>query len=462
MTVKTRITFFIVGAGFIASLLFSIIVFVELVEQPFHLLDSVLKEEAYNAVRMFVNRSEIKTSKPFESLSADLDHYWAEIYDQATKKILFQTELAKTVKFSRIKTGTAIVARPEALDDKMHTRKGISLDTPFRVRSYSFRMNDRKFIVQIARPIVKLNEEIWELVFGILAGLVFSTLALTAISRFVAGKILKPVGQIKDLAKSISEKNLKQRIPAGEGKDEFNELARTINRMLDRLQYSFLQQKAFLFDTSHELKTPLTTIRLAIDAIRATDKEELPSFVKENLFRLNDQVLRMERLVKDLLNLSALETGPGIDWKPVELTALLSSLVDDYRFLAEAEDITLNVHLSKPLFIQGDAEKLHRAFSNILDNAVKYNFKKGRIDLSADKSGTALIVTVENTGPGVAETEISKVFDQFYRIEKSRSMEHGGSGLGLAIVKKIIDLHGGTVDFQSQQGGSTRVIVRFP
>ena len=285
---------------------------------------------------------------------------------------------------------------------------------------------------------------------------------MTIISRFVAGRILKPVGQIKELAKNISEKNLEQRIPVGEGQDEFNELARTINHMLNRLQYSFSQQRAFLFDTSHELKTPLTTIRLAVDDIRTADKEDLPPSVKENLFRLNDQVLRMERLVKDLLNLSALETAPGIDWKPIELTSLLSSLADDYQFLAEADDITLDVRLPKPFFIQGDAEKLHRAFSNILDNAVKYNIKGGRIELSARQFASEIRVTVLNTGPGVDESEISKVFDQFYRVEKSRSNQYGGSGLGLAIVKRIVDLHGGTIDFQSRKEGPTRITVNLP
>jgi two-component system OmpR family sensor kinase len=167
-------------------------------------------------------------------------------------------------------------------------------------------------------------------------------------------------------------------------------------------------------------------------------------------------------LVKDLLNLSALETLTGINRKPVQITVLLSSLAEEYRFLANAHNITMDVRLPKQLVIQGDAGKLHRAFSNILDNAVKYNVEGGRIELTADQSVTEQTVTVANTGPGVSEAEIPKVFDQFYRVEKSRSIMHGGSGLGLAIVKKIIDLHGGKVDFESQQGGWTRVTVRLP
>jgi signal transduction histidine kinase len=308
----------------------------------------------------------------------------------------------------------------------------------------------------------KLDEEIWDLVFGILAGFIFSILALIVIAGFMAGKILQPIGRMKDLAQAISEKNLDQRIPHGEGRDEFSELARTTNRMLDRLQYSFVRQRDFLFDTSHELKTPLTTMRLAVDEICTSDGENLPPFVRDNLLRLNNQVLRMERLVKDLLNLSSLETLTSIDPKPVEISELLSSLAGEYQFLADAHNIKMDIRLLDGLVIQGDAEKLHRAFSNILDNAVKYNVDGGRIELTADQSATELTVTLANTGPGVAEAEIPKVFDQFYRGEKSRSLQHGGSGLGLAIVKRIVELHGGKVKFESQPGAWTRVSVSLP
>ena len=203
-------------------------------------------------------------------------------------------------------------------------------------------------------------------------------------------------------------------------------------------------------------------MRLAIDEIGTCEGEDPPSFGKDNFLRLNNQVLRMERLVKDLLNLSALETIASIDPKPVHMTVLLSSLAEEYQFLADAQNINMEIRLPKGLAIQGDAEKLNRAFSNILDNALKYNVEGGRIELTGDQSGVGLTIRVTNTGPGVAETEIPRVFDQFYRVEKSRSLRHGGSGLGLAIVKRIVELHGGTIKFESQQGVWTRVTVSLP
>ena len=462
MTVKTRITLFVAGAGFIASLLFSVVVFFELMEQSIKILDTVLAEEANITARMIVMGQRESVPAPFDSAAHVFYADWIEIYEQGTNRMLYQSDLAKLVKLSPVNPGSSaivsVVIPPEHINPGQNGGREVS----FRVRTFLLTLDGRTVIVQIARPMEKLKEEIWELGLGIVSGLIFSTLALIAISRFVAGKILQPIGAMKDLAQDISERNLDRRIPAGEGRDEFNELARTINRMLDRLQYSFARQRDFLFDTSHELKTPLTTARLAIDEICTYDGEKLPSFAKENLFQLNDQVLRMERLVKDLLKLSSLETLTGIDPKPVHITDLLSSLVAEYQLLADTHNIKVDIRLPNRLVIQGEAEKLNRAFSNILDNALKYNVDGGRIEVMGNQSAAELMITVTNTGPGVADAEIPKVFDQFYRGEKSRSLRYGGSGLGLSIVKRIVELHGGKVKFESKQGAWTRVTVCLP
>lgn len=462
ITVKTRITFFIVGAGFLSSLLFSVVVFYESIEQPFELLDTLLKEEAYRTAAMLVKAQKESNSMFLDSASREMSRYWIEIYDGGTRKTIFQSDLAKSVKLPLVNPGSRAIVRPLVSEAEIKSAQSGNKNSSFRVRTLSIELEGRSFIVQIARPMEELNEEIWELVFGILAGLVFSTVGLIAISHVMAGRILRPIGDMKNLAQDISENNLEQRIPPGEGRDEFSELARTINQMLDRLQYSFARQRNFLFDTSHELKTPLTTIRLAVDEIVSHGDGNLPPLIRNNLFRLKNQVLRMERLVKDLLNLSSLETLSSIDPKPVQISELLSSLVGEYKFLADSRNIKMDFRLPNGLVIQGDEQKLHRALSNILDNAIKYNVDGGQIALRGDFSAAGLTVTIANTGPGVAEADIPRVFDQFYRVEKSRSIEHGGSGLGLSIVKRIVELHGGDVTFESEQGGWTQVTVSLP
>jgi two-component system OmpR family sensor kinase len=462
MTVKTRITIFVAVAGFIASLLFSVIVFFELIEQPFEILDNLLKEEAYATTARFLRSQTESETAPSGAAAHALYNYWIEVYEQGSNSMLYQSELAKSVKLSPVAPGSSAIAWANIAPGQTIFGQENSRKMPFRTRTILVTVKGRPFIVQIARPMAELEEEISELVLGIFSALIFSTLTLIAISRFTAGKILQPIGTMKDLAQDISEKNLDRRIPTGDGRDEFSELAKTINRMLDRLQYSFARQRDLLFDTSHELKTPLTTMRLAIDEICADDRENMPSGAKEKLLELTHQVLRMERLVKDLLNLSSLETLTGIDPKPVEITEILGSLAAEYQLLADAHNIRIDLRLPPRLVAQGDAEKLYRAFSNIIDNALKYNVDGGRVGVMGNLSAAELAVTVSNTGPGVAAAEIPRVFEQFYRTEKSRSLRYGGSGLGLAIAKRIVELHGGTVTFESKPGSLTQVTVSLP
>lgn len=462
MTVKTRITFFVAGAGFIASLLFSMVVFFSLVEEPVELLDTVLKEEAYGITRMFVNVQRGLKSAPFNSTLPAADSSWVKIYDQETSRLIYQSRLAQSVALPPVALGSSTIANVIVPPGLIKLEEDERREVTFRIRAFSILMEGRSYGVQIAWPMENLAEDIWELFFVIATGLFFSTLALVAISRFVADKILYPIGAMKDLAQDISEKNLYRRIPAGKGQDEFSELAKTINRMLDRLQYSFIRQRDFLFDTSHELKTPLTTIRLAVDEISAHYGEDLPSFAKENFIQLKNQVLRMEKLVKDLLSLSSLESLTRIDPKPVHLSKLLSNLVEEYQLMADARKIRMVVRLRGQLFIPGDGEKLKRTFSNIIDNAIKYNVDGGQIEVIGNESAKECTIAVTNTGPGVAGADVEKVFEQFYRVERSRSFRHGGFGLGLAIVKRIVELHGGRVRFESISDDRTRVSVYLP
>jgi len=300
------------------------------------------------------------------------------------------------------------------------------------------------------------------MVVAVVSGLAFSVLLLMAISYFLAGFILKPVAIIDAQARDISARHLDRRIPVTGDRDEFGALARTLNHLFDRLEDAFVQQKRLLADASHELKTPLAMMRLELEGLDSPSDEGVPELGAEGVARLTDKVLRMERLVTSMLDLSALEIGGTKTDEAVALSEILESLIDDYRVVSHATDIRLESHLSAHLMVRGDAQMLRRAFSNILDNAIKYNLPGGRVTVVGKPSANGVSVVVTNTGPGVGSMEIPKLFDPFYRVERSRSPLHGGAGLGLAIVKRIVELHDGTVTFESQPGSSTEVTVNLP
>ncbi|MBM9613560.1 HAMP domain-containing histidine kinase [Desulfobulbus rhabdoformis] len=458
MTVQTRIMLFIVGSGFLASLLFSLVVFYEMVEQPFNLLDTVLHEEGTRVVRSLVDSPETSmTERGRQNLG--IDQYWIEIRGAANNSLIFRSKLAEDIPLVALPSGSVAIVHPQIIQEQP-----LSKTTPpvLRMTSFLVERAGQHFRVQIGRPMEKLHEEIGEVVYGLLAGLIFSTLVLCAVSRWVAKKILQPVQHIKDLARDISEQNLSRRIPLQEPGDEISELARTINHMLDRLQHSFNRQRTFLYATSHELKTPLASIRLAIDEILSRETAEGLALVQEDFLRISQQSFRLERLVKDQLTLSSLETMTGGKWNPVDLSTLLGSLVEEFSLLAEEGSIAMQAMIEPDCVVQGDEGKLQRALINILDNALKFTRKEGQIEISAALRTDTVVITVANTGAGLDEAECKEVFDPFFRGEKSRALEFGGFGLGLTIVKKIIELHQGSITFSSGLEQRTTVMLRLP
>ncbi len=462
MTIRKKIMLLIAGAGFLASLVFSGLVFWEMLEQPFRVIDSELAATARRAAAVILTGQKKLGSPPAIPPFVERGNYWLKIYDQSSKKTLYRSYLASFVDIPLMKPASKATVSTIISKRKINLGQDRRNEVTFRVRAISLTLDSRSLILQIGRPVEKLEEAIWDILIGLVSGLAFSTMLLLAISYFVAGMILKPIGVINDLARDINEKSLDRRIPVGAGRDEFNELSRTINQMFDRLQYSFQRQKRLLVDASHELKTPLTMLRLSIDEVLSGNRECLPASLRQSLLRQNEQVLRMERLVKNILNLSALEISETVKSEVVDLTNLIESLLEDYRLFAGERNIRIDVHIPKNLTINGDPEKLIRALSNILDNAVKYNQEGGWIGLEARDADGDVNLKLINTGAGIPASDLDKIFEQFYRVEKSRSLKYGGAGLGLTIVKRIIQLHGGKVKVESKEGAWVRITICLP
>ena len=460
MTVRLKISLLITATGFVASLVFSGIILWEMTEQPLRIIDSELESTAQRAVRILSESDNNRT--PEAPLFIGDERYWLKVDDQHTGQSIYRSRLAQLIEIPDLPPGYSTTVSLIIPREKIDLGQDRRNEVTFRVKKSEISAGGRTFLVSVGRPVEEIKEELWDIVVGVASGLVFSTLLLMVASYFVAGLILKPVRIINDQAREITAKHLDRRIPVTGGRDEFNVLSQTLNQVFDRLQHAFLQQKRLLADASHELKTPLTMMRLSMDEMRSTLDENPSRLQAERLCRMTEQVLRMERLVKNLLDLSSLEIEGTTSKDPVDVAKVLGSLISDYRVLAATRQIQLEARLQRQLLALGDAEKLNRAFSNILDNAVKYNVDGGRVEVIGDQSSADLTITIINTGPGVAEAEINKVFDQFYRVEESRSLRYGGSGLGLAIVKRIVDLHGGTLKFESKPGSWTRVTVTLP
>lgn len=269
-----------------------------------------------------------------------------------------------------------------------------------------------------------------------------------------------PIHQVVTLAKRISAEDLSHRIDLVKSHDEIGELAETFNAMIARLEGSFQQIQQFSSDVAHELKTPLTVLKgeLEVALRKARSAEEYRVILAELLESTNG----LSKMVEDLLLLARMEAQRlPLSFAPVALDELALNVYENMLKLAEAKHLTVNLNTMEQVTVSGDPGLLERVIKNVLVNAINYTPEGGSIDLSITSSPDGGMVTISDTGIGIPEQAVPHIFDRFYRVDQSRSHESGGTGLGLAIVKKIVEVHHGTIDVQSQVGAGTTVKIWF-
>ena len=458
MKIRNKITLWITGTGVFVSLIFSLIIFMEMRELPYKPIDTGLEVIAQILGRLAIAGKIPSLGNPAGDLPINVNQYWIKVYDNHMK-VIFQTELTHHVALPMHDKSTAYTVTRTLIEKSDDSRRENKKAT-FRVRTLHLGKQGSRYTIQIARPVGELQDEVVDLVQSIALGLLITTLLLILLSYGVAGRILKPIGVINRLSRDISDRTLNKRIPLGKSRDELYELSSSLNRMFDRLQYSFDAQKQFVADASHELKSPITLLMLFME--EALHRKDLPDSFMRRLTHQMNILRRMSRLVKNLLDLSALKLKRIIDLEEVNLPGLLKSVVEDFEDVFTARRISVTMNIPEELRVRGDKDQLQRVFINLLDNAVKYNYESGEIRISTSKVDHNIHFSLFNTGRGIPRADLERVFDQFYRVEKSRSLQYGGSGLGLTIVKRIVELHGGTVQMESEPGAWTRINITFP
>ena len=257
----------------------------------------------------------------------------------------------------------------------------------------------------------------------------------------------------------ITEENLSQRLEERGVAAELKPLAASFNTMLSRLEESFSRQKQFLSDASHELRTPTTIIKSFCDV--TLSRERGAADYKESIKKIGDTVNRMCDIINRILVISRMD-NKTIQFKPVKID--LMDLMKDVKKLIEPSAVNKGISIDlegKGVVVKGDREGLTEVFTNIVENAIKYNRPNGTVSIDINEYMGSAIVKVEDTGMGIPEEEIEKIFDRFYRVDASRGLTVG-SGLGLSIVRTIVEAHGGKVEVKSQVGKGSAFIVSMP
>ena len=300
------------------------------------------------------------------------------------------------------------------------------------------------------------------LLVGLLLGVVILGLSLWLAKSLTAG-LQRVVAGTQELAAG----NMDYRVPVDEGMPaEVVSLAQSFNQMADQVQRTRQAQRDFVANVSHDLRTPLTSIHGFAQALLDGTASD-PEAQERAVTIIHNEAGRLKNLVNELLELARLDSGRlQLHARPVDLSELLTWLLDSYQQRFHQAQISLVRQLNaRPLTVSGDPDRLNRIFANLLDNALKYTPQGGTVTVSLapiQEGGTAWAeVAVTDTGPGIPREETAKLFERFYRLDKSRRRDHG-SGLGLAIVKELVVAHGGQVGVESVAGLGSRFWVRFP
>ena len=275
---------------------------------------------------------------------------------------------------------------------------------------------------------------------------------------FIIARALRPVEKISAAARHIAHGHLSERITASETDSELGQLADVLNNTFARLEAAFAQQKRFTADAAHELRTPLAV--LITEAQLMLARERSSADYKESIAASLATAQQMRKLSDSLLELSRFDAGQEkLEREKTDLAAIANDCVKLIQPLADVRK--LRIHSDLPAAsIEADAVRIRQVVTNLLTNAVRYNHDGGGIFITIHKEEHLVMLAVADTGVGISATDLPRVFERFYRADKSRAS--GGSGLGLAISKAIVEAHGGTIEVSSEAGRGSIFTLRLP
>ena len=291
---------------------------------------------------------------------------------------------------------------------------------------------------------------------------VFAVIAVAALvlALFLSQVLTKPITALSRTMRKMGKGDLSVRVPV-RGSGELRELAENYNTMAAQLESLDKTRNQFVSNASHELKTPLATMKIMLETMLY--QPDMPSELREEFMNdINHEIDRLTGIVTDLLVLTRMDNQEEMKRETVNMSELTLETVRLLIPAAEKQNQTLEEDVEEDLFLYGDRIKLNQILYNLMDNAIKYTPEKGTIHVSLKKEEEELVWRVRDNGIGIPEEDQEHIFERFYRVDKARSRETGGTGLGLSIVRQMVKMHGGTISVNSVMGEGTEFVVAFP
>jgi two-component system OmpR family sensor kinase len=274
-------------------------------------------------------------------------------------------------------------------------------------------------------------------------------------------KRLRPIGRIAEAVQRIGAGDLSQHVEASPGRDEIGRLVEGFNEMTSRLNTTFAGLRRFSEDTSHELRTPLSIMKGEAEVMLKRVRE--PEEYQRALRSIVEEIDFITKVMEGLWILSMGESGGIVpELQPIDLAGLLRRVDEEAKLLAQGKGINITLGKTEEVTVTGDERWVRQLLLNLIDNAIKYTPPGGRITLSMEKTQGSARLLIEDTGIGIPEGSLPRIFDRFYQVDKVKARAVGGCGLGLSICKWIVDAHGGAIEVSSRLECGTKISVQLP
>lgn len=278
------------------------------------------------------------------------------------------------------------------------------------------------------------------------------------VTYFICGRALKPLNEFSKKIEEVQAQNLADSEIEENDVKELNQLSVSYNKMLKRLSEAFETQRQFTANAAHELRTPLAVMQVQLDVYNSSEHPDNDACATQTIQMVTEQNERLSKMVKTLLDMSELQTVARDD--EIALDALVEEVLADLEPLAQEKHIQLD-QTCEPVSMMGSDILIYRLVYNLVENAIKYNRLDGTVTVSVTEENDRTCIRVEDTGNGIPEELKGRVFDPFFRVDKSRSRALGGVGLGLALVHEIVRVHDGEITIKDNKAGGTTFEVRF-
>jgi heavy metal sensor kinase len=313
--------------------------------------------------------------------------------------------------------------------------------------------------ILVGRPLTTVNAAVQSLGLTIAGAGGLVLLLSFAGASFLAGRALAPIARISATAGAMVRGDLTARIPVAGTDSELEQVARALNEAFDRLQTAYTLQRQFTADASHEFRTPLAILRTEFEW--ALSRPRAAAEYHATITKAHHAVQRLTDIADRLLTLARTDAITPSAQSAIELGSTVNAVVTLVQPLAREHDVTVRVE-AQPSGVRANASLLSDAVMNLVTNAIRYNRPGGEVAITIGRDGPDAVLTIRDTGIGIPDTELPRIFDRFYRVEHSRGRDAGGAGLGLAIVREIVEGHGGTISCTSVVDVGSEFVVRLP